>query len=574
MRETETRADFCVIGGGMAGMIAAIAAARRGLRVVLMHDRPVLGGNASSEIRMWICGAHGENVRETGILEEIQLDNLYYNTHKTYAAWDAVLFGKIKAEPNITLLLNCSCQSASMDGKRIKSITGRQLTTETAYTVCADYFADCSGDSVLAPLTGAEFRMGREARGEFNEDIEPEIADKKTMGLSCLMQARETDSPKPFRPFPWANAYADDSAFPFRPHVFDEKQNFWWMEIGGEGDSIHGAEKAKEELLKTAYGVWDHIKNRGDHGADNWVLEWVGFLSGKRESRRYVGDHIITQNDVRAGGPFEDIAAYGGWSMDDHHPAGFRHPGKPTVFHAAPSPYGIPYRALYSRNIENLFFAGRNISATHAALSSTRVMATCALLGQAVGTAAALCSNRGLAPAGLVRRVSELQQALMEDDVWLPGLKREISPLCKIAKLSASNGDPEPLCNGVDRPVGKDHNGWKGPLGSWIEYRFDRETEVKGVRLVFDSDLNRIPKNMPPNLPIKMPPHEVPATLVKAFRIDLELEKGEWETAVRVECNFQRLVRVPVNRKARALRFVPESVWGRAEAAMFSMELR
>ncbi|HBE02952.1 MAG TPA: FAD-dependent oxidoreductase, partial [Spirochaetia bacterium] len=283
--------DFCVIGGGLAGMCAAIAAARHGLKTVLVHDRPVLGGNASSEIRMWICGAHGENNLETGIIEEIQLENLYRNNYPNYSVWDSILYEKIRFEPNITLLLNCSCNDAVMKKNRIFSIKSWQGTAETWHTVKAEFFADCSGDSILAPLSGALCRIGREAASEFAEDIEPAVADHKTMGLSCLIQARETDRPRKFIPPVWANKYPDKDSFPQRRHDLAGSQNFWWLELGGDGDSIHATENLRDELLKTAFGVWDHIKNHGDHGAENWVLEWVGFLPGKRESRRYIGDY-------------------------------------------------------------------------------------------------------------------------------------------------------------------------------------------------------------------------------------------------------------------------------------------
>ena len=388
MKHKNHKVDLCVVGGGLAGMLAAISSARRGAKVLLMQDRPVLGGNASSEIRMWVGGAHGKNNHETGILEEVMLENLYRNPDRIYSLWDSVLYEKGKFEDNITLLLNCPCNSAEMDGNTIRKIKGWSLTTETWHTVEATLFADCSGDSILAPLSGAEFRMGRESSHEFNEDIEPEESDKKTMGMSCLIQGRETDSPKQFIPPSWAYKYTTEEDLPYRGH--DVKgSNFWWIELGGEQDSIHDTEDIRDELLKVAFGVWDHIKN-GDHGADNWVLDWVGFLPGKRESRRYVGDHILTQNDVRAEGRFDDIVAFGGWSMDDHHPGGMHWKGQPTIFHPAPSPYGIPYRCLYSKNISNLLFAGRNISATHASMSSTRVMATCAVIGQALGTASAV----------------------------------------------------------------------------------------------------------------------------------------------------------------------------------------
>lgn len=568
------QADLCIVGGGMTGICAAIAAARHGIRVALMQDRPVLGGNASSEIRMHVCGAHGKNNLETGIVEEILLENRYRNPLRNYSIWDSVLYEKAHFQDNITLLLNCSCNDIQMSGKRIKSIKGWQLTSETWHTVEANLFADCSGDSILAPLSGAEFRIGREARSEFNESIEPEEADGRTMGMSCLIQARETDKPQPFIPPFWANKYETDEDLPNRGHSIPGT-NFWWIELGGEQDSIHDTEELRDELLKIAFGVWDHIKNRADHGADNWALEWVGFLPGKRESRRYVGDHILTQNDVRAEGKFDDLVAYGGWSMDDHHPGGMRWPGKPTIFHPAPSPFGVPYRCLYSRNIENLFCAGRNISATHAAMSSTRVMATCAIFGQAIGTAAAIASHNNLSPRGVYQqKTSELKQTLMDDDCYLPWNTRKVPELAANAELTASEGDPEVLRNGIDRPIGDIDNGWTGDIDSWVQYKFSNVEQISELRFVFDSDLNRKEKNMASNYPLDMEPLGAPNSLVKAFRVEASNNDGSWKTIARVDNNYQRLVTLKADSKAQAVRFIPEATWGSEKVHIFAWDLK
>jgi len=573
MRTVNHTVDFCVVGGGLAGLCAAAAAARHGASVALIHDRPVLGGNASSEIRMHICGAHGPHMRETGIVEEIKLENAYRNPQYVYSIWDSILYETARFAPNLQLLLNCSVNSATMDGARIASVTGWQTTAETWHTVSAALFADCSGDSILAPLTGAEFRLGREARAEFGEDIEPEVADRRTMGMSCLLQLRETDRPQPFIPPSWAHTYRTDAELNFRGHGI-RGTNFWWLEIGGEDDSIHDTEALRDELLKIAFGVFDHIKNHGDHGAENWQLDWLGFLPGKRESRRYVGDHIMTQNDVRAGGPFPDLVAYGGWSMDDHHPAGIRYPGEPTIFHPAPSPYGIPYRCLYSRNLDNLFFAGRNISATHAAMSSSRVMATCALLGQAVGTAAAIAARDGLTPRAVsAQRLAELQQTLQDDDCYLPGHPRPISPLARQATLSASHGDPSPLRNGVDRPVGETDNGWWGDAGDWVEYTLPQPTPLHGVRLVFDSTLDAHGLNMPYSRPLGLPPAAVPPSLVRAFRLEAKGADSTWTTVYRDDNNHQRLRQIPLDITASALRLFPETTWGAERAHVQAFEI-
>lgn len=577
MRDAAHRADFCVVGGGMAGLVAALAAARRGARVVLVHDRPVLGGNASSEIRMEISGAHGPNRRETGILEELILENFHRNAEPSWSIWDAVLYGAAQYQPGLTLLLNCSVNAAAMEGRRIRSVRGWQATTETWHTVEADLFADCSGDSLLAPLTGAEFRMGREARAEYGESIAPAAADARTMGMSCLLQARETGRPQPFIPPPWANVYATDADLNGREHDVTGT-NWWWIEVGGDRDAIHDAEACREELLRIAFGVWDHVKNRGEHGAANWVLDWVGFLPGKRESRRYLGDHVLTQGDVEAGGRFDDLVAYGGWTMDDHFPAGFHHPGAGTIFHPAPSPFGIPYRSLYSRNVPNLYCAGRNISATHAAMSATRVMGTCALLGQAVGTAAALAVRDGVEPRDLRGgRLAELQAALLEDDAWLPGRRREIPALTATAALEASEGAPGPLRDGTDRPDEAGDHAWTCGPGGWVELRFPGDRAVREVRLVFDSDLNRRTRRRGANMPAFRrdgdEPLGPPATLVRAFRLECRTAAGAVRSFPVRECH-QRLVRVPLGVTASAVRLIVEATWGAPRARLFAFEAR
>lgn len=270
--------------------------------------------------------------------------------------------------------------------------------------------------------------------------------------------------------------------------------------------------------------------------------------------------------------------------MDDHHPAGFKYPGPPTIFHPAPSPFGIPYRCLYSRNIENLFFAGRNISVTHAAMSATRVMATCAILGQAVGTAAAIAVRDGLTPRGVYKyRITELQKTLMEDDCYLPWKRRDIPELTRKAELTALEGNPEPLRNGIDRPVGEEDNGWTGSIGSWVQYSFEKPERIRLLRFVFDSDLNRAEKvngterkahNMPCNYPLNHEPRKVPECMTKAFRIEAKDEKGEMKTVLRIDNNYQRLVRLKVDIETTAIRFIPEATWGAEKVHLFSWDVR
>lgn len=497
LRKQNHTVDICVVGGGIGGMFAAISAARSGAKVALMHDRPVLGGNASSEIRMWISGA-GTRVRdlqETGLLEELLLENMFRNPKRNFSVWDSILYEMVRFEENIDLILNCSCCDVRMDGNRICSVDGFQLTTYTWHTVEAKIFIDCSGDSILAPLTGAEFRVGREAREEFGEEFGLDEADNHTMGMSLLIQARETDHPVHYEPPAWAYTFRTDDEMNNKPHnIYQINTNFYWVELGGMDDSIADTETIRDELLKIAFGAWDHIKNWGDHGAENWELEWIGFLPSKRESRRYVGDYILTQNDVEKHPVFEDTVAYGGWQIDNHLPGGFQLSGAGMHLQKRrlTEPYGIPYRCLYSKNIENLMFAGRNISATHVGLSTSRVIGTVGVLGQAVGTAAAIAVRNGLTPRETGKtRIREIQAQLMEDDCFLPGFRREISALSRSAELSAVYGDCSNLRNGIDQRIWGMDNGYFGKTNSPITYTFKQPTKIHGFRLVVDSDLNR-----------------------------------------------------------------------------------
>ena len=538
----------------------------------------MLGGNASSEIRMWVCGAHGDNNRETGILEELMLENLYRNPDCNYSVWDGVILEAVQNEPNITLLLNCSCTDCSMEGDRVTSVRGWQMTTQTWHEVNAHIFADCSGDSVLAPLTGAEYRIGREARDEFDEDIEPETADSHTMGMSLLIQARETGRPSTFIPPKWAHKYTAEDLKHRVPDMTQPMENFWYLELGGMEDTIADTEKIRDELLKVAYGIWDHVKNAPENVEKNkyWTLDWMGILPGKRESRRYVGDILMNQNDVLAGGRFPDVVAYGGWTMDDHDPMGFLGDGHPTTHHAAPSPYGIPYRCLYSKNIENLMFAGRNISMTHAAMSSSRVMATCALLGQAMGTAAAVACEYKTTPRKVYEEHIELlRQYLMDDDCYLPYAVRGISEKTAAAKLDDRY---EPLRNGCDRPVNGSDNGIYAEKGEVITYRLDKPCHVDSVRIIFDSDLNRklmgiLPqRNMPCNRPADMPYVSLPETLVRCYRIEATTADGSSTVIADVTDNARRHVHHDVDMAITELRLIPTETWGAEKVHIFSFD--
>ena len=559
--------DVCIVGGGIAGICAAISAARHGAKTALVQDRSVLGGNASSEIRMWICGAHGSDNKETGILEEILLENLYRNPGLKYSIWDTVLYEKVHFQKNLTLLLNTSCNDLKVENNIIKSIRCWQLSSQKWINISSKYFVDCSGDSVLR-ISGADFRWGREASEEFKESHAPDKADEKTMGNSLLLQLRKTDNHVPFIAPTWAYKYTTED-LPNRN--LKGRDNFWWIEIGGTKNTITDAEEIRDDLYKIAYGVWDLIKNHSDGRGHEWELEWIGSLPGKRENVRYEGDVILNQNDVEAEGKFDDMVAYGGWSMDDHHPEAIEFKGSPTIFHPAPSPYGIPFRCLYSKNIDNLMMAGRNISATHMALSSTRVMATCAIIGQAVGTAAAIALRESITPREVYKNhILELQKTLMDDDCYLPWHNRKASNTMEASSINGS-GDINALTNGLDRQLGDKSNGWEGKCGETISIVFDKERKINAMRCIFDSNLKNV-KRMPCNASIAHKDCRVPKELLKTFTIKAK-QNGVWKSIHNETNNYQRLAIIDLNLSCEAIEFTPIETWGSEKVRIFSLDL-
>ena len=379
--------DVLIAGGGPAGVVAALAAARAAQRVVLCQDRPVLGGNASSEVRMHMVGADcsGQRgaeleteAREGGIIEEIRLENCVRNPQRSPAMFDLILYDKCRAESNLTLLLNTAVIGAEVYDGRICRATAERQSTEDRFSIEAAVFVDATGDGRLGVEAGAPFMEGRESREQFGESLAQPVADKQRLGSSLMFQARKHDRPMPFQAPAWARKFTEDD-LRLRPHGsataghgdLGLEYGYWWVEWGGQLDTIADNEQIRDELLAIVMGVWDHVKNGGDHGAENWALEWFGFLPGKRESRRFLGQHVLTEADVLRSTTFDDAIAYGGWFIDVHPPMGVDAADEPPCTqHRVPHLYDIPLRACVSRDIENLMFAGRNMSATHIAFAS------------------------------------------------------------------------------------------------------------------------------------------------------------------------------------------------------------
>jgi hypothetical protein len=477
LRTERVAADLVVIGGGLAGVCAAITAAREGIDVVLVQDRPVLGGNASSEVRLWILGATshmGNNnrwAREGGVIDELLVENTHRNPEGNPVLVDALLVEMVAAEPRIRLLLDTAADEVDRDpaSGAITMVRAFSPSNGTRYELVAPLYCDASGDGTVAFLAGAPFRMGAEAREEFGEGLAPPGGSTDMLGHSLYFMTRDTGRPVAFtRP-----AFAIDPVATIpRWRQFTPKHQgcqFWWIEHGGRLDTVHDTHRIKWDLWRIVYGVWDHIKNSGRFPeAETLTLEWVGMIPGKRESRRFEGDVILTQQDLVTRRSWPDAVSFGGWAVDLHPPEGVFAAGDGCTQWHMEGVYQIPYRCLHSRTVPNLFLAGRIISASHVAFGSTRVMATCGHSAQAVGLAAALCREGGLLPRDLTEpaRMKLLQQTLLARDQHIPGLTRiDDADLVRHGTLTASStlvldrlppsGDVRPLADsqGLMLPV-------------------------------------------------------------------------------------------------------------------------
>lgn len=496
----ELSTDFVVVGGGISGVCAAITAARQGMKVVLIQDRPVLGGNGSSEIRLWMLGATshmGNNnrwAREGGVIDEIMVENTYRNPEGNPIIFDTVMLDKVMSEENITLLLNtCVYEVEKSTNKIIKSVRGFCSQNSTMYEVAAPLFCDASGDGLVGFLSGAPYRMGAESREEFGEKFAPAEDYGELLGHSLYFYTKDVGQPVRYV----APSYALDvtKTVP-RFRSFNAREHgckLWWVEYGGNLDTVHDTEQIKWELWKVIYGAWDYIKNSGKYPeAENLTLEWVGCIPGKRESRRFEGDYMLVQQDIIEQRFHEDAVSYGGWSIDLHPAAGvFGEESACNQWHSK-GVYQIPYRCLYSKGIDNLFLAGRIISVSHVAFGSTRVMTTSAHSAQAVGVAAAICRNENLSPREIYSkgRIVELQRKLSRMGQYMPQIAiNDAENLVTKATLFASSeyhfkgfpadGEMQVLDESVAQMMPlKAGDGWKG-IGVQLSAAEETSLEVE-----------------------------------------------------------------------------------------------
>lgn len=592
MSTVELETDVLVAGGGLSGVCAAVAAARNGARVILVQDRSRLGGNSSSEVKMHVVGAnclgHRPGWRESGLIEEFRLDDAVHNPQRSTEMWDLMLYDKVISEPNIVLLLDSVLCAASTKGGRIEHVMVRCDKTELLYRIKASVYCDCTGDARLGLEAGADMRTGREGTNEFGESMAPPSPDTHTLGSTILFTSRRHSTPMPFVPPKWARKITPEDVRIRKPGTWE--YGYWWIEWGGDRDIIRENERIRFELLSIVLGVWDYIKNSGTYpSSECWALDWVGMVPGKRGSRRLVGDHLLTQHDLMAGGRFPDAVAIGGWPMDDHPPGGFDRPDlPPNKTLPTPEVYGIPLRALYSRNVPNLMMAGRNISCTHAAFTSTRVMATCAVMGQAVGTAAAMCARERVTPRELAarrERVEELRQNLLRDDQTIrDAVNNDPLDLARQAAVTVSGEEgPAKAVNIIDghprdiyREKDCEVHHWAGRLGAegaWIELSWKEPKRIKEIQITFDTGFERLlmlTANDGHNRKVIRAPQ--PET-VRDYRIQCRAVEGAaLSTLIEVKGNYQRVNRHRVSPvDAQSLRIHVSAANGIPEARIFEV---
>jgi hypothetical protein len=452
LKKERLQADLVVVGGGMAGTCCAITAARAGASVVLIQDRPVLGGNASSEVRVKIAGAAGGAnrwAREGGVIDDILIENAHRNPEGNPVLFDHIVLEQAAQEPNITLLLNTAALDVEKPRERIRAVRAFCSQNSTIYDVTAKFVCDASGDGIVAYLAGASFRMGAEARDEFDESFAPTIDYGTLMGDTILLQTKDVG--RPVRFVPPSYALEDITVLPkykmLDTDVDAGRAFHWWAEFGGRLDTVHDSEKIKWEIWRLVLGVWNHLKNSGQFpAAESLTLEWLGQIPGKRESRRFEGLYMLNQNDIIDQVEHFDAVAYGGFPIDFHPGDGAYSEWEEDYLgaraYATPGTYQIPFRCLVSRDVPNLFMSGRLISVSHVALGTTRQMATCSLAGQAVGMAAAICASEGIDPTDLLaeQRIEDLQLRLLKSGHHIPGVRlRDPMDLVQNATIAASS---------------------------------------------------------------------------------------------------------------------------------------
>ena len=532
----ELEADVVIAGGGSAGFAAVLAAARNGVKTIIVHARKVLGGNASSESKLHMVGAginggRGKQfqceAREGGIVEEMFLRNAVSNPQKASTLMDLTMYSMLKNEPNVKIILNSEVVSATKNGETITTVTAHSQLAQKSYTIKALTYIDATGDGRLGAEAFSPFIVGREAKSQYNESLALDKADNEVEGSSFAFTSVDNGVPMEFDPPSWIRKF-NKSDFKYRG-IGAIDYGYWWVEIAYPYNTVLDNNIIQDKLMENILGVWDYIKNSGNFPhAQNRSLDWIQWWPCKRQARRFIARYMMTQNDIlpdissKTHSPtlFHDRVSYGGWPFDLHNPKGIydtSHP--PNRATGLPFIYSTPLRSLIAQNVSNLFFAGRLAGFSQVVFGSQRVMKTCTTMGQAVGTAAAYCVKKGIQPEVLASAPADspdiwsIQQQLIRDDAFVIGIYNS-DPRDHVLKSNrihatstfnegAVDGSPANIITGQSRAAGgkcaapgqfkEGTNRWISeaiPAGITMEWDV-AIPDVSLVEITFDTGMHR-----------------------------------------------------------------------------------
>lgn len=541
--------DFAVVGGGAAGVVAAVAASRHGLRVAFVNDRPVLGGNGSDEAHISLDGAAHKGDHETGIIYEIKTIK-----ECEQLTWSEAFAKVITAEKNISLYENMLVDDAVSDGGRIKSLHIVNTYSLKEFTLSAEYYCDATGDAWLGYYADAIYHVGREAKHQYNEAFAPEIADGNTMSgcitkvvtdggdTICSFWAQDVGYNVPFDPPDWAYKLPEGEKLGRRPMYIDRGE--WWLETPNDYDDIWESEYVRDTMFRIAAGYFDWLKNswKDRERVASYALRNLGTYNAKRESRRLIGDYIMTQNDFSGNADFHDAVCYTGWNIDVHHVKGIFSGSEGSFALNEKVPVTpVPFRCLYSKNIKNLFMVGRCASVSHIGLGAARTQLTGATMGQAVGTAAYLCNKYRTEPKMIgSKHIEELQQLLMKDGQYIPGVfHNDPDDIAKTAQITADseteNGKAINIINGKTRPRDGFDYAWvsSDPLPQSIFLKFGKKEIIHEVRITFDIPFDRYKMGY-----MTQPERD---EMVTDFIVEFKSGDG-YKAIAKITDNYQRLV--------------------------------
>lgn len=548
--------DFAVVGGGVAGVVSAIAAARYGLKVAFINDRPVLGGNGSNEAHISLDGVAHKGDHETGIIYEIKTIKEYENL-----TWSKAFAKVIKAEKNISLFENMLVDDAISFNGTIDRVHIVNTYDLMEYSLAAKYYCDATGDAWLGYYADALYHIGREAKHQYNESFAPEMADGNTMSgcitkvvtdggdTICSFWSQDVGYDVPFVSPDWAYKLPEGEKLGREPMYIDRGE--WWLETPNDYDDIWESEYVRDTMFRIATGYFDWLKNSWKDRARvaTFALRNLGTYNAKRESRRLVGDYVMTQNDFNGSANFKDAVCYAGWNIDVHHVKGiFSGDGGSYALNEEVPVTPVPFRSLYSKNINNMFMVGRCASVSHIGLGATRTQLTGATMGQAVGTAVYLCKKYELDPRTVgIEHIEELQQLLLKDGQYIPGVfNNDTNDIARNAEIIADseteNGKAVNIINGKTRPRDGADYAWisSGELPQSIALKFNEPRTINEVLITFEIPFKRYDKGFMPQ-----PERD---EMVTDFTVELKTENG-YEQIADIHNNYQRLVCIDAKNK-------------------------